>query len=90
MSETVTVSAPEGKNPATYPCTVGSAKVSIVVSAATLAAVPETEQDAYVQARALLLAGDAAGAESIVTPLASGNADAPNWADQWLAGNVIS
>lgn len=93
MSATVAVSAAEGQNPCVYPCTAGAAQISVVVSATTLAAIPEAGQTAYVQARALLATGDAVGAMAIVTPLATGEIGPPdtrNWAAQWLAGNVPS
>lgn len=93
MSATVTVGAAAGTNPTVYPCTVGSATFSVVVSAQTLAAVPSDEQSSYVQARALLASGDASGATDIVTPYATGSAGPPdtrNWAAKWLAGQILS
>lgn len=93
MSETVTVGAPTVATPAVYPCTVGTTTVSVVVSAQALATVPAAEQSIYVQARALLATGDAAGATALVTPLATGEAGPPdtrNWAALWQAGQIPS
>ena len=93
MSATVTVGAATGQNPTSYPCQVsvngGSNKaVTVVVSAATLALVPVAQQSAYVQARAMLAADDAADATATVMPFS--DPANPTWADAWLAGNIPS
>ena len=91
MAASVTLQGPQGKNPTMYPCTVsvdGGADqpVSVVVSDSTLASVPEAEQAAYLQARAMLAVGDTVDAIATVTPFVSGD----NWAQQWMGGNIPS
>ncbi len=94
MSAVVTVGAAVGQNPSVYPCQVsvnGGAEqaISVVVSAAALAIIPDPEQPVYVQARAMLGVGDAADATSTVTPYATTD-PAPNWAQNWITGQIPS
>jgi hypothetical protein len=98
MSATVIVGAAEGKNPTAYPCQVsvnGGAQqnVTVIVLATTVAAIPDTELQAYLEARAMLAVGDDADAAETVTPYATGEAGPPdtrNWAALWLAGQIPS
>lgn len=87
---TVTVGTSQGQNPATYPCDTGSETINIVVSTGTVDLVGETDLDTYLQARTLLVTGDSSGATALITPLANGSTDSPNWAQQWLYQNIPS
>lgn len=93
MSATVAVGAAEGANPTVYPCrvSVGGGKeqsVTVVVTSATLAAIPAAQQGAYLEARAMLAIGDSTDATATVEPYS--NPGNPTWADQWLSGSVPS
>ena len=89
MSAIITVGEAQGQNPTTYPCTVGSTPVNVVVSSVTIALIEDADLDTYLQARVLLLSEDSRGATDLIAPLANGSADKPNWAQQWLNGQIL-
>lgn len=94
MSAVVTVGAKSGIDPVSYPCQVsvngGAQKgVTVVATAATLSTIPQAEQTAYIEARAMLAAGDGDDATATVTPFATTD-PAPNWAQNWIDGAIPS
>ena len=101
MSATASVGAPAVQGGVMAPCTVTDEatgktyQVSVWVSPQTWATIPQSQQSAYLQARALLAggAGYPQDAQAIVQSLASGQAGPPetrNWAQHWMEGNVLS
>lgn len=85
---TVTVGSPTGSDPKIYPCIVGSNTITVVVTVPTIQEIGDPDLPTYIQARALLASGDSSGTTSFVTPYANGSTDNPNWAQQWLDGNI--